>query len=152
MTPWSSPGSVPPKHSVSRDSAFTGCRKAWSKCFSCPSVQTSTHISLLLLPMGRTPRWARRWHRLASPLVPAALPQPCALPAGLSRDKRRLRTSTGFYSSSLTSKSTNSLWKKRKKTKNKTNVQATRTVCVSQDGGRAIKLRRRTCVLCRDVV
>lgn len=90
---------------------------------------------------------------MASHLLSATLPQPCAQPTGLSQDKQRLRTSAGFYSSGVTSKSTNSLWKKRKKKENpKTNVLNTRTVCVSQDGGRAIKLRHRTRILCRDVV
>lgn len=66
--------------------------------------------------------------------MPTSIPiRPCPrLPAlQLSQDQQRLRTSTHLYSSSLKSKSTSSLWKKKKK-----NVQTCRQFTfLSRSGG-----------------
>lgn len=151
-SPWSSPGLMPPQHSLSRDYSQAAAKTQANASAAHPCRHP--HRSLFFFPpRGEDPTPGWKAAHGGTPLLPTALPQPCTRPAGLSRDKRRLRTLTGFYSSGLTRKSTNSLWKKRKKPNNpQANVQNTRTVCVSQDRGRAVMLRCRMSVLCRDVV
>lgn len=63
--------------------------------------------------------------------MPTSIPiRPCPrLPAlQLSQDQQRLRTSTHLYSSSLKSKSTSSLWKKKKKCSNMQTVYVSQQV------------------------
>ena len=117
MSPRWSPGSVPLRHGVSQ--GIRRLQKRLQQMLQPPaSADIPAHLSSPSC-CGEDP--VPGWEVAHG----ASSPPPCARPAGLSRDKRRLRTSTGFYSSDLTSNSTNSLWKKEKNNKNKRNPKPT---------------------------